>query len=112
MEITASVLLFLGAVVGFMAFTRLSMSMPVPKMTWLAHLILVALGAVALLMYALSTESVEKHYNVLIILGIAFIPGLLLFTQKSPAGRKSMAMLYGLIGMFGLFWLLTYVIPQ
>ncbi|MDT0646444.1 hypothetical protein RM545_07070 [Zunongwangia sp. F260] len=39
MEITATVLLFAGAVLGFMAFTHLSMNMSVPKATWLSHVV-------------------------------------------------------------------------
>ncbi len=44
MEITATILLFLGAVLGFMAFTNLSMNMPVPKVIWLSHVVPIALG--------------------------------------------------------------------
>ena len=112
MELTATILLFLGVVFGFMAFTHLSMNMKVPKMTWTIHLIMVILGIAALIIYAFVTESSAKHYNILIIFGIALIPGLLILFGKGGTGtKKALAMVYGLIGLFGFFWLLTYVLP-
>lgn len=112
MELTATILLFIGVVFGFMAFTHLSMNMKVPKMTWMIHLIMVILGVAALIIYAFATENVEKHYNILVIFGIALIPGLLiLFGKRGTGTKKALAMLYGLIGLFGFFWLLTYVLP-
>lgn len=112
MELTATILLFIGVVFGFMAFTHLSMNMKVPRMTWMIHLIMVILGVVALIIYALATEKVEKHYNILVIFGIAMIPGLLiLFGKRGMGTKKALAMVYGLIGLFGFFWLLTYVLP-
>ncbi|WP_029038219.1 hypothetical protein [Salinimicrobium xinjiangense] len=112
MEITATILLFIGVIFGFMAFTHLSMNMKVPKMTWMIHLIMVILGVVALIIYALATENVEKHYNILVIFAIALIPGLLiLFGKRGTGTKKALAMVYGLIGLFGFFWLLTYVLP-
>lgn len=111
MELTATILLFIGVVFGFMAFTHLSMNMKIPKITWMTHLITVILGIAALLIYALATEKVEKHYNILVIFGIAMIPGLLIFGKRGAGTKKALAILYGLIGLFGFFWLLTYVLP-
>ncbi|GHA25436.1 hypothetical protein GCM10007103_03340 [Salinimicrobium marinum] len=111
MELTATILLFLGVVFGFMAFTHLSMNMKVPKMTWMIHLVAVALGLTALIIYAFVTESQEKHYNLMVIFGLALIPALMMFVQKSMAVKKALALVYGFIGLFGFFWLLTYVLP-
>lgn len=112
MELTATILLFIGVVFGFMAFTHLSLNMKIPKMTWMIHLVFVILGIAALIIYALSTENVEKHYNILVILGIALIPGLMiLFGKRGTGTKKALAMVYGLVGLFGFFWLLTYVLP-
>lgn len=112
MELTATILLFIGIVFGFMAFTHLSMNMKIPKMTWMIHLIMVTLGVAALIIYAFATESNEKHYNILVIFGIALIPGfLILFGKRGTGIKKALAMVYGLTGLFGFFWLLTYVLP-
>ncbi|WP_424494076.1 hypothetical protein [Salinimicrobium sp. GXAS 041] len=111
MEITATVLLFAGAVLGFMAFTHLSMNMSVPKMIWLSHVVLVALGLLALIINAFTTDSMEKHYNLMVIFAIALIPALTMFAKKDITTRKALAIVYGLTGFFGLFWLITYVLP-
>lgn len=113
MEVTAAILLFLGAVLGFVAFVHLSMNMKIPRMTWLLHLGFVVLGVIALVIYAFVTDSGEKRIDVLVMLGIAAIPGLWLLLGKMGTGtRKGVALVYGLTGMFALCWLLTFVIPQ
>ena len=112
MEVTAAILLFLGAVFGFISFVHLGMDMKTPKMIRLLHVVFVVLGIAALITYALTTESNVKHYNVLVILGIAMLPALwILFGSTVKGLKKALATVYALIGMFGLFWLLTFVIP-
>lgn len=112
MELIATILLFIGVVFGFIAFTFLSMNMKVPRLTWIIHLIAIILGLTALIIYGLSTENIEKHYNILIMMALALVPGLmLLFGKSGSRTRKTLAMVYGFLGLFGFFWLLTYVLP-
>lgn len=113
MDIVAAILLFGAAVSGFMAFVHLSMEMQVGRKLRLFHAVLVAAGIVALILYAMFTNDHEKHINVLVMLGIAVIPGLFLLRGKSVTHRgKGLAVTYGLTGLFALLWLLTYLIPQ
>ncbi len=113
MDIVAAILLFGAAVSGFMAFVHMSMGMKIEKRLRLFHIVLVAAGIVALIIYVLFTNNHEKHINVLVMLGIALIPGLFLLSGKSGTSRgKGFAVAYGLTGLFALLWLLTYLIPQ
>jgi|GEM_PF-2688202 len=113
MDIVAAILLFGAAVSGFMAFVHLSMGMQIGRILRLSHAVMVAAGIVALLFYALFTNNHEKHINVLVMLGVAVIPGLFLLIGKSGNLKgKGLAVVYGITGLFALLWLLTYLIPQ
>ncbi|MEX2336804.1 MAG: hypothetical protein WD555_06000 [Fulvivirga sp.] len=111
MDIVAAVLLFCAALVGVFALMGLNMKASPPKKVKVLHIALAVAGYIALVIYAFVTEQPEKHYDTLVMLSIAGLLGLWLLLSKKPVHvLKGMAIVYSLAGMFGLLWLLTFVI--
>lgn len=81
-----------------------------PKLVTVVHAGLALAGFLSLVIYAFVTEQPNKHYETLIMLGIAGMPGLWLLLSKNSAFNKGIAIAYSLLGMFGFLWLLTFII--
>jgi ACR3 family arsenite efflux pump ArsB len=113
MEKVAGLVLFIAAIAGFMQYVHFSMQMKAPNTIRLTHIVSLIIGILLMIIYAWTTGKHEKHFDVLIMLGIALIPGSLLLWGKLAKGAKiALSIVYGLTGMFALWWLLTFIIPQ
>ena len=111
MDIVSAILLFGAALAGLFLLVHVSGNMKRPTSLVLTHVTLAGLGFLALVIYAFTTEQPEKHYYTLAMLAIAGIVGLwLLFSGGSVYRLKALAITYSLLGMFALFWLLTFVV--
>lgn len=110
MDYVAAILLFAAAVAGLFPFVHISKGMMAPRMLVMLHAGLAVAGFLALLIYTFVTEKHEKHYNVLVMLALAGLIGLWVWMGKPGLSKAGWLIAYMLIGMFGLLWLLTFLI--
>lgn len=111
MDYVAAILLFGAAAVGLFPLVHISKGMMAPRLLVMVHAALAAAGFLSLVVYTLVTEKHHKHYETLVMLGLAGLLGLLVWIGKVPeAGKRGWLIAYSLLGMTGLWWLLTFLI--
>lgn len=111
MDYAAAILLFGSALAGLFPFVHLSRGMDPPQKPALLHVILAFAGFIALVIFAFTTEKHHKHIETIIMLAIAGLIGILILAGNlNERAKKGWLIAYSLTGMFGLWWLLTFII--
>jgi TctA family transporter len=84
-----------------------------PQKPALLHILLAFTGFIALVIFAFVTEKHHKHIETIVMLAIAGAIGIFMLAGKiSDKAKKGLLILYSLTGMFGLWWLLTFIIKK
>lgn len=111
MDYVSAILLFFAAITGLFPFIQLNSGMKSSQQLIFIHRLLVAAGIISLVIFALVTEKHHKHVETIIFLVIAVIIGSAASSRKiSNEGKRGILIIYFLTGMFGLLWLLTFII--
>jgi TctA family transporter len=113
MDYVAAILLFGSALAGLFPFVHASSGMNPPQKPALLHTVLAFAGFIALVIFAFVTEKHHKHIETLIMLAIAGAIGIFVLVGNiTERGKKGWLIAYSLTGMFGLWWLLTFIIKS
>ncbi|MBU1823248.1 MAG: hypothetical protein KKG00_17340 [Bacteroidetes bacterium] len=99
--------------VGALLLTHILMGMQLPRKLILLHAACFIPGLLLLILYAILTDQPEKQVDTLVVISVTALVGLYLFlrVKKNQPVRKWLAILYQALGMAGVMWLFTYVLP-
>jgi hypothetical protein len=110
MDKIAAILIGIGVIIGgIMAFYGFQKK-HIPKGLAFGHGIFVALGIILLVIYALTTESHNKHWDNIIVFLIAAAGGTYLFFRdlKKHFFEIWILVMHASIGLFGFIWLIIH----
>ncbi len=112
MVLTAVILICLAVFLGAYLLSYILQHKNPPKAIVFAHGAAAVLGILVLLTYALTTEKHHKHWDSLIVFGLAAIVGLYLFSRdiRHKNVPKWVAVLHGGVGLGGFAWILIHVL--
>lgn len=112
MVISAVILIGIAVFIGGYLISYVLENKSTPKAVVFAHGAGAILGIIVLLTYALTTERHHKHWDSIIIFGIAGVIGLYLVSRDIRHKKipKWAALIHGAIGLGGLAWILIHIL--